>query len=30
MGPRFYQKIETFEIPNFKKIQLFTISFLIL
>ena len=29
MDPRFYQKIEIFEIPNFNKILSFTISFLI-
>jgi len=29
MYPRFYQKIEIFEIPNFNKIPSFTISFLI-
>ena len=28
MDPRFYQKMEIFEIQNFNKIQLFTISFL--
>jgi len=28
MDPRFYQKIEKFEIQNFNKIPLFTISFL--
>jgi len=28
MNPRFYQKIEIFEIQNFNKILSFTISFL--
>jgi len=28
MDPRFYQKIEIFEIQNFSKITSFTISFL--
>jgi len=29
MVPRFYQKIEIFEIPNFNKIPSYTTSFLV-